>query len=125
MVKSFITVLVSFAILIGGAIYEQIYLKNTFNELHDSFSAINEKIIDENATADDILGLQSLWIEKKEKLHAFIPHNDIKEVDLWVAEAVYYAKDKDFTEARAKISVVIELFEQIPKTFLIKFENIF
>ncbi len=125
MVKSFISVIISMGILIGGAIYEQIYLNNTFDELHEKFSVLDEKITENAADYDDVLSLQSLWIDKKQQLHVFIPHNEIKEVDLWVAEAVYYAKINDFKETKAKLSVTIELIEQIPKTFAVKFENVF
>ena len=54
----------------------------------------------------------------------FIPHNEIKEVDLWLSEAVTLIKNKDYKEALYKIDVTINLIEQISKTFSFSIENI-
>ena len=125
MVKSFITVIVTFLILVGGAVYEQIYIGKAFSGLKEEFTEIYEKIDDESITNEEILSAQEKWIEEKHKLHAFIPHNEIKELDLWIAEAVYYVEVQNYEEAQGKVSVAIELLEQIPRTFAVTFENVF
>ena len=125
MVKSFITVIVTFLILVGGAVYEQIYINKAFDGLKEEFTEIHRKIDDETIKEEDILSAQELWIKEKRKLHAFIPHNEIKELDLWIAEAVYYVDIEDYEEAQGKVSVAIELLEQIPRTFEVTFENVF
>ena len=58
-------------------------------------------------------------------MHLFIPHNDIKEVELWIAEACTLVEYEEFIEALAKIDVVIELSEQIPKMYVFAPQNIF
>ena len=124
MVKSIISALVVVAILITGMIFESIFVKNQFAQAHEATTIVYEKTLNQTATEDDVYNLQNLWLNKKEYLHIFIPHNEIKEVDLWLSECVKLVKDKEWTDAITKLEVLRELFEQIPKTFRPSIENI-
>ncbi len=125
MAKSLISVIIVAALFTAGAIFEQVYLKRTFSDLKTHFTSIYEKLEDETATEEDAEKIQDYWISKKRTLHSFISHNDLKEFDLWIAEAVAYVKLNDYKEAKTKIEVAIELTEQIPMGYLPRFENIF
>ena len=124
MVKSIISVIVASLILFLASLCEQNYINTTFNELKDSFVVIYNKIESDTAVKEDILSAQKLWISKKEKLHIFISHNEIKEVDLWIAETVTLVENGKKEDALSKIDVVIELMEQIPKSFSFRVENL-
>lgn len=124
MVKALITALVSLAIIIGASYLEQYYLNNTFNEFERAVSITYEKTENHTAVKDDVLSIQNLWVEKKKSLHVFIPHNDIREIDLWVSEAVTLVENKKWEDALSKLEVVLEMIEQIPKTYSLKVENI-
>lgn len=124
MVKSIISVIVASLILFIASICEQNYINDTFSELKDSFVIIYNKIENDTAVKEDILSAQKLWISKKEKLHIFISHNEIKEVDLWIAETVTLVENGKKEDAVSKIDVVIELMEQIPKSFSFRVENL-
>ncbi len=124
MVKSIISVIVASLILFLASIYEQNYINGTFSELKETFVIIYNKIDNDVAVKDDILSAQKLWISKKEKLHIFISHNEIKEVDLWIAETVTLVENGKKEDAISKIDVVIELMEQIPKSFSFRIENL-
>ena len=63
-----------------------------------------------------------MWVKKS--LHFFIPHNDIKEFDLWLSESSTLVRDKKWEDAISKIEVLIELTEQIPRSFILALENI-
>ncbi len=125
MVKSIITVIISLLLLIGGAVYEQIYVNSAFDELKEQAIIMQRKEADKTAVYDDALNLQNFWIKKKEKMHAFVSHNDIKELDMWIAEGAAFTKLKDYGEAMTKYSVLADLCESIPKGYLIRFENVF
>lgn len=125
MVKSISSVLISVFIFIFVGIAEQTYLKNTFESLHSNLSYVMEKEITNQATLSDVENIQELWFKKKKILHLFIPHNDIKEIDLWLSEAVSYKKLKNTEECTSKMSVALCLFEQLPINYLIKWENVF
>lgn len=124
MVKSWISVIVACIILAGGTVFEQIYVSNTFKEFKENTVKVYDLTKSGRATSDDVVDLQDYWYGKKKILHIFIPHNDIKEIDLWLAESRVLVEEEKFEDALSKLDVVIELTEQIPKTFLIKIENI-
>ena len=124
MVKALITSVCSLAIIIGASYLEQYYLNNTFNEFERAVSITYEKTENHTAVKDDVLSIQNLWVEKKKSLHVFIPHNDIREIDLWVSEAVTLVENKKWEDALSKLEVVLEMIEQIPKTYSLKVENI-
>ena len=124
MVKALITALCSLAIIISASFLEQYYLNNTFKEFERAVSITYEKTENHTAVKDDVLNIQNLWVEKKKSLHIFIPHNDIREIDLWVSEAVTLVENKKWEDALSKLEVVLEMIEQIPKTYSLKVENI-
>ena len=124
MVKTFISAIMVSIILSLAFIFEGLYVKNEFNALNNSFSSLYEKVQAEEAVENDVLSVQEFWITKKKTLHAFIPHNEIKEIDLWLAETVYLVKEKEWVDSLSKIEVLIELTEQVPKIFTPAIENI-
>ena len=124
MVKDLISIIVSAAFLTGIAIAEDATIKKSFGEFSTYAQVLYLKEQDESATVDDALILQKNWLKFKSKLHVYIPHNEIKEMDLWVSECVGYTKSKNFKEAKSKLEVIIELTQQIPKTFKFDIENI-
>lgn len=125
MVKSITTVIVSLLLLVGGAVYEQIYVNSAFDELKNQAIIMQQKEADKTAAYDDALNLQNFWIKEKEKMHAFVSHNDIKELDMWIAEGAAFTKLKDYDEAMTKYCVIADLCDSIPKGYLIRFENVF
>lgn len=125
MVKSISSVIIAVLIFVFAGIAEQTYLTNTFDTLYENLNTVMEKEIDNTATISDIEGVQTLWRKKKKSLHLFIPHNDIKEIDLWLSESVAYKKLGNSEECISKMSVALCLFEQLPINYLIKWENVF
>ena len=124
MVKTIISILVVGLLLFVGAIYENNFVKKQFSEINQVLVTLYDKIDENTATQDDVYAVQKNWIAKKKVLHIFIPHNDIKEVDLWLAESATLVRDKEWKDAISKIEVLIELTEQIPNTFRLSLENI-
>lgn len=125
MVKSLITVLVSALILAGAAVYEQIYVKSAFNSLIEKAAIMQEKELAKTATVTDAQNVKDFWIKEKEKMHAFVSHNDIKELDMWLSEGVAFTKNGKYDEAFTKYVVIEDLCKSIPKGYFIRFENVF
>lgn len=125
MVKSVITVIVSALILAGAAIYEQIYVNSAFDRLLEQALIMQEKEINKTATPADAENVRNCWIKEKEKMHAFISHNDIKELDMWLSEGIAFTKNGKYDEAYTKYVVIADLCKSIPKGYLIRFENVF
>ena len=124
MVKTFISMLVVAVILFVGAILEARFIDKQFNEFNEVLCVLYEKVDDESATINDVYAVQQNWLEKKKYLHIFIPHTEIKEVDLWLSESATLVRDKEWEDAISKIEVLKELSEQIPKTFSLRIENV-
>ena len=125
MVKSVITVIVSALILAGAAIYEQIYVNSAFDRLFEQALIMQEKETNKTATPADAENVRNCWIKEKEKMHAFISHNDIKELDMWLSEGIAFTKSGKYDEAYTKYVVIADLCKSIPKGYLIRFENVF
>lgn len=125
MVKSVITVIVSALILAGAAIYEQIYVNSAFDRLLEQALVMQEKETNKTATPTDAENVRNCWIKEKEKMHAFISHNDIKELDMWLSEGIAFTKSGKYEEAYTKYVVIADLCKSIPKGYLIRFENVF
>lgn len=124
MVKSIISMICVSILLVIGAIFESRFINGQFEDFNHVLTTLYQKVDDKEATMDDVYAVQDNWLNKKKYLHAFIPHNEIKEFDLWLAEAVTLVRDKEWTDAISKVEVLIELTEQIPKTFLLTWENV-
>ncbi|MBO7215236.1 MAG: DUF4363 family protein [Clostridia bacterium] len=124
MIKAFLTAIITLILVVIASYYEQVYIKNSFEEFNEVTFIAYQKTENQTAVKDDVLTVQKLWLEKKKTLHIFIPHNDIKEVDLWISEAVTLVEKKLWEDALSKLEVVLEITEQIPKTYLLKLENI-
>ncbi len=124
MKKTFITIISVAIILTAGAIYESNFIKNEFKDFDGALSVLYVKIQNQTAVKEDVYAVQKKWVDKKHKLHIFIPHNEIKEIDLWLAESVVYVEKEIWEEALPKIEVLKELAEQIPVTFSVRWENI-
>lgn len=125
MVKSVITVIVSALILTGAAIYEQIYVNSAFDRLLEQALIMQEKETNKTATPADAENVRNCWIKEKEKMHAFVSHNDIKELDMWLSEGIAFTKSGKYEEAYTKYVVIADLCKSIPKGYLIRFENVF
>ena len=112
-------------ILTCGVLYETAFICDEFEELTTSTNVLYDKIAEETANENDVYALQSKWVETKDKLHAFISHNEIKEFDLWIAETVKLVSAEMWDEALSKMEVIKELEEQVPKSFAFSFSNVF
>ncbi len=124
MVKNIISALCVAIILFVGCMLEMNFIGRQFDEFHSVTCVLYDKVNDKTATQDDVYALQENWLEKKKYLHAFIPHNEVKEVDLWLAESATLVRDKKWEDALSKIEVLKELSEQIPKTFKVSLANV-
>ena len=125
MVKSAVSMIIVAVLLTVGALFEADFVHRQFNEFDEVLSVLYEKVNEQTAVEDDVYAVQKNWLDKKKYLHVFIPHNEIKEIDLWLAEAIKLVRDEEWHDAVSKVEVLKELSEQIPKTFMVSWENVF
>ncbi len=125
MVKTLLSAIAVAILLVCGALYEANFTSRQFEEMSIITEALYEKTENKTAVEEDVYAVQKSWVNKKKYLHVFIPHNEIKEIDLWLAEAVKLVKNQKWEDSLSKIEVLKELLEQIPKTFALSIENVF
>ena len=125
MLKSVITTLLAIILFFVASFFEQRYLKKTFDEFYTIIEKTEIKLSGENPSNEDAEGLKIFWLEKKRRLHSIIPHNDVKEIDLWVSECSAYTQKSMYDEALSKLEVLKTLAVQVPSALIFKFENIF
>ena len=125
MKKNLLSILLALSLFATGAIIEKYFVKNSFTEFEYRLRVLYDKTELNSASADDAYSIQKFWHEKKRTLHIIIPHIEIKEIDLWLPEAVKLIDQNKQQDAQQKIEVLLELAEQTPKSYLLKFENIF
>ena len=124
MVKSIISAVVGFIILIIGTIIEFGAINNSFNDFNQQLKILEQKTQNEIAVESDAEKVYEFWVEQKRTLHILIPHNEIKEIDLWLLECQSLIQTEMYEDALSKIQVVLGLVEQIPKTFSLRIENV-
>ncbi len=124
MVKSTISVIIVTILLVIGSIFEYKTVNNSFSELEKTAKICQQKAIEETLVEDDVLVLQNKWLKNKKRLHVWIPHNEIKEIELWIAECVRTTANEKYPDSAEKLEVIIELCQQVPKTFAISWQNI-
>ncbi|PWM71290.1 MAG: hypothetical protein DBX59_09250 [Bacillota bacterium] len=125
MVKSIVSILICFALIVGAAIYEHNFINRQFEEFNSAIECLYEKTREHTASRQDVVAAQENWRKKKEVLHAFIPHNDIKEMELWLAETLSLISYEKYEDALSKMDVLKELCLQIPTTYRLSLSNIF
>ena len=124
MVKTIITMLCVLVVILAGTLYEGDFVQRQFVEMQEVLEVLSEKVENQTAVEEDVKSVQENWLSKKRYLHAFIPHNEIKEVDLWMSEIKKLVREEKWTDVISKIDVLIDLCKQIPKNFLVHPENI-
>ena len=124
MVKSLTAILISIALLIGAAIFEWRFVDKQFESFEEELETLYEKTENETAYAADAKSVQTSWETRKEKLHVWIPHNDISRIDEYMAETVRLVGRKEYDLALAKLEILLHLTECLPNTYSPAIENI-
>ena len=125
MVKSIIYTLVALLLCVGFFIFTDYYISTQFIQFNAALETLYDKIEDREANKEDAVAVRSMWADKKEKLHIFIPHNDISYVDYWLSEACSLIYKDEYDLALGKIEVLLEITKNLPDAYVIKLENVF
>lgn len=125
MVKAIIYTVAAILLSVGLFIFTDWYVSKQFDEFSTALETLYDKIENETANREDGYAVKTLWSDKKEKLHIFVPHNDISYVDYWLNEACGLIYNQRYDLALGKIEVLIEISKNLPDAYGIKLENIF
>ena len=125
MVKSLTAIGVAFLLLLGAGLFEWYFVNEQFGEFGEELHTLYQKADEETANGEDAKAVQASWENRKEKLHVWIPHNDITRIDDYMSETVRLIAEKDYDLALAKLEIMIHLTKCLPDTYKPAVENIF
>ena len=115
MVRTIVSILVSFALLLGISAYEIYSVGTTFKTFSEALVSLYNKAEDQTATYEDGVAVRTYWKDKRRAAYVFYQ----------LIEALGYLYEKKYDDALPKIEVLIEMAEKIPKSYSFSFENIF
>ncbi len=125
MVRSIIYTATAIALCVAFFIFTEIYVGEQFGCLTEAAAELRRKTEEGEASEDDALAVQALWDDKKSKLHIFIPHNDIAQIDYCLSEARGHLAAGNAELALAKIETVVRLSRSLPFSYSVRLENVF
>ena len=89
MVRTIVSILVSFALLLGISAYEIYSVGTTFKTFSEALVSLYNKAEDQTATYEDGVAVRTYWKDKKRTLHVWIPHTSIENVYLTQEEVPF------------------------------------
>ena len=125
MIRTLASILLTFALIFGVSFYELTFVNKSFQDFKEILRTLQEKANAQTAIYEDGVALREYWSEKKNRMHIWIPHTSLQEIDYQLNEAIGYIYTKDYQNVLPKIEVLLELCESIPKGYAIGWGNIF
>ncbi|MGN0822472.1 MAG: DUF4363 family protein [Candidatus Gallimonas sp.] len=124
MVKSLVSILTAFLLLVSAALIEWRYVETEFDAFAEELATLRVKVEEETANAEDAKALRISWDEKKSRLHAIIPHNDVSRIDDWMSETVGLIEEGNYSLALSKLEVLEKICHTVPDTYRPALENV-
>jgi len=124
MIKSIVSILISLSLLAAAAVCEGVFANREFNAFREELDSLYDKAEEGTANSEDAKAIRTSWNAKKQRLHVWIPHNDIARVDDILSEAVRDIGEREYSLALAKIEVLINICDTVPGTYSPSLENI-
>ena len=125
MVKTIVSIILTFALIFGLSFYEIYYVRQTFQEFHEILDSLYQKTESYTATYEDGTAVRAYWEREKRTLHVWLPHTMLQEVDYHLDEAIGYLYNDDYANALAHLEVARELSIEIPRSYSLDLQNIF
>ncbi len=125
MIRTIVSIVLSFGIIFGLSFYEIYYVRSTFEEFHTILNSLYQKTESHTATYEDGTAVRYYWEKQKRTLHVWLPHTMLQEVDYHLDEAIGYLYNDDYSNALAQLEVATELSTEIPRSYSLGVQNIF
>lgn len=123
--KNFIIAIVIIAVIVGAGIFECIWLQDQYYELIDQMDEIMLRTLNEEITQQEYLVFVENWKQTRENSELLLPHLDVYEMNLRIAEAYSCIINADYKQAYNQLSICKELAEYIPHLMKPIFRHIF
>lgn len=125
MVRTIASIFISALLLIAVSLFERYNVNRIFEDFREQLVCLYEKTQDKNASLVDGESVRLSWTNKKKKLHVWVTHTSVENVDYQLNEAIGYLSEGKHDDALPKIEVLIEMTKKIPEASAFRFENVF
>lgn len=112
--KSIIIASIAIALILAFGIVEFVILENEYKKINDETLSLMDKAQNKTITVDDMEEFTKNWVALREKAEILLPHVDVYECNLRIAESKGFVTVGDFDNAYVQLSVVEELTRYIP-----------
>ena len=125
MVKTLISICISFALLLGVSLYEIACVKEGFETYHNALKSLYDKCVDETATYEDGEAVRLLWFDERQEMQFWLTHTAIETMDYQINEALGYLYYQEYKDALPKLEILLDLTYTVPHSHMLYPENIF
>lgn len=124
--RSFITAVILFAVLIGGGIFLVDYIEDISDELRQQNEYITQLIEDDDLekAAEHIDKMREYMDKKRKIVSTTMDHGYADTIEIYICELEKYVDCKSKNDALARSRVLDMLFEHLPRNYRLKWENI-
>lgn len=124
--RSFITAVILFAVLVGGGVLLVDYIEDISDELREQNKYITQLIENDelDEAAKHIDNLRKYMDEKREIVSSTMEHGYADTIEIYICELEKYVDCKSKNDALARSRVLDMLFEHLPRNYRLKWENI-
>lgn len=122
--REIIAVILIVCLILTFNYFEESIMNNAFEELTLSCEIVNSEINNFNTAYDLAVLAKDNWEKNKLILYKFIPHDDIKEIDIHFVNLITYIEFNNIAYAKLEINSICELAKDIPNNYYFLLENI-
>lgn len=108
-------------LLIGGGIWETVYVNNTFDEFEIKLEELMQQ---EEYNLDDIKTVGNWWYSRADKLEITIPHVQLTEITVTYGELEGAVENEDYDSASALLNRIYQYTIRIGNLYGFKMQNI-
>ncbi len=114
MTKNIWAGLIALVLVITCGVLEVVLLSRSYERLATECEQIMNKCTDQTLTVAEYNEFREDWVRLREQSEILLPHADVYEINLRVAEGQAYVEQGDYEQLLAQLSVVIELLDYVP-----------
>ena len=125
MIRTIASIGITLLLLFALSWYEIYYVNKVFEHFNEILLALHQKTETGTALYEDGTAVKAYWDKQRHRLHIWLPHSSLLEVDYQINEALGFLYLKNYEDALPKIDVLIGLSETIPDSYSLNPGNIF
>ena len=125
MVKSTIILFSVLALIIAASYFENRYVNSKIEEFKEELATVIENTKNEDNSSEKLKDILKWWKDTKHILHAFIPHDDIRDVDGLIVQSLTLIQKGEYSLALTQLEKLNYTIMGIPENFHFNFGNIF